>query len=835
MRRYLTLVCLLCLAIPAGITFSGCSRDPGAKYCNGLGYGLKITDIAVITLQPRTTGISLAFGQTRQMASPTATTCKGGGAAMTSMSWGTTNNRLVDISPTGNLCAGTWNRNSGGGIANYTICSIPNPLPNSGGLPYSAAFITATSGSVVSNPVQIFVHPLVTSVKLVGPQSCQSQGQVAQLDAQACYSTNVGGNPKNFLLCAPPTITDPSQFACPLPPGVASVPSCTTALGAAIYFVGTNSVATINSETNQITAQYPGTTAITASIAGSGSSAGYFSTCPPQSISVTLADGSTSGTINHTAIQNLVTNVIDTAGNTITGLSLDYQSTDPIDISVSAAGAVATIFPGAASITAICQPSICNPSPINEIGRYGTGLSISSNPVSLTYQGVNSNYVWFAAPGQSQYVVPVQLLSGTVGSTVRLPYVPNSMVVDAMGTSLYFGSSHELMAYSLSGNNVTKEDVAAPGVVLAVSPNNAQLLINDPLQQKFYIYATASGIQYTFPGLGTSAAWTPDSRTLYVVDNASANDLPENVAAGITGHTDTLYVFSQNTGWTQYPLPPQPGQPHRNPTLRDLAVTVPSVGAYLSGTPTVAHTWCPTGTVGDYLTQSFYPLGDEVLDSSNNPVSTQIVSATTDGNHILGAGIVNDVVQFSDIHVQIPFGACTVATSGVPPNVVETLEPLTIGHTVNQTQLAQVNGLAVTQINQIVTSPISNLAFVTYSAAPDNFNAVLPYYNPVPGNTGTLGMVGYVTLFGSSPTGGPTAPVAGAFTPDDKLFFVSTAGDNLVHYISLPSLTDTQQIAPGLPACTPPSAGGVDAGCQFHGTGTVVPATAIAVRPRTTT
>src|ERR1039458_9879646 len=69
MRRYLTLVCLLCLAIPAGNSCSCCSRNPWLIYCNGLGYGSKITDVYAIALQPRTTGISLAFGQTRQISS----------------------------------------------------------------------------------------------------------------------------------------------------------------------------------------------------------------------------------------------------------------------------------------------------------------------------------------------------------------------------------------------------------------------------------------------------------------------------------------------------------------------------------------------------------------------------------------------------------------------------------------------------------------------------------------------------------------------------------------------------------------------------------------------
>src|SRR5579859_967538 len=82
MRRFLTLVCLLFLAIPAGITISGCYRNPAGNYCNGLGYGPKDTDLYTITLQPQHTGISIAFGQTRQISSPTAASCKGGSVSV---------------------------------------------------------------------------------------------------------------------------------------------------------------------------------------------------------------------------------------------------------------------------------------------------------------------------------------------------------------------------------------------------------------------------------------------------------------------------------------------------------------------------------------------------------------------------------------------------------------------------------------------------------------------------------------------------------------------------------------------------------------------------------
>jgi hypothetical protein len=826
---------------------------------------MKITDVDSISLGSATTGISIAFGQTRQAGVPTATTCKGTAAYVGQYAWGSTNTRLVDISPTGNICAGAWNRNSGGGIANYTVCSPPNPLPSTGGLPYGTAYITASAQSVTSNPVQVYVHPQVTSVGLVGPQGCLSQRAQTTLDAQACYA---GSNNQQVQLCAPSGITqcpyatsdprcnNPSKyFVCPggLPAGVTSVPNCTSSIGTLTYSVGANMIASIstNTDTNQvtITADQPGTTTITASVAGSGSSAGYFSTCPPKSISVTLANGDTAGTITQGITQNLVTTVTDINGTSLTGLTLDYQSTDPADISVASAGSITTSFPGVASVYAICQPPSCNPSPINQVGVFGTGLSISSNSVTVTTPGTASDYAWFSAPGQSQYFSPVNLLTGTAGATVRLPYVPNSMMMDRLGSNLYFGSPHELMVYSPLTNALTKQDAGAPGVVLAVSPNNQTLLINDQERQVFYLYNISGGTSTTFGGMGNAAAWSPDSKTLYITDNAALGG----------SHTNTLYVYNLNN-WTTYKLPPSPLTnplppgvlpPNTPPsplpanvaissTMQTPALTIPSVGAYLRGFPTAAHTWCPTGTVGDYESMIFYPqpLSDSV------DVQTDVLAATTDGQHILGAAVTGSVVTLADIGITIPTNesatgiqtpiscpATTNSTTGV-----QTLSALSTSPTLNAAPELDPTKVSATAINQVVASPESNLAFITYTADATNTNAQLPYY--VPGSGGAAGTVGYVPLTGGSAI---IAPLAGAFTPDDQLFFVSTAGDNMIHYISVPLVTtnpakaDTQQISPNLPPCTPVSAGGTDAGCTFSGSGTIVPATAIAVKPRSTT
>lgn len=815
MRRFLTLVCMLGLAVPAGLSFSGCVRNPAAKYCTSTnGYGELKTAVNSIILEPQVGGISLAYGQTRQASAPSALTCDGSGASVASsqFTYGTSNNQLVDISPTGNICAGTWNRNTGGGIPDYTICNYPKPSPSTSGLPYSSAYITASAESVTSNPVTVYVHAPVTSVALVGPQDCLSQTDTAQLDAQACFT---GADGAQHLLCAPSSVTTAAtpNLACPLPSGMqlSQVPSCESSIGTLSFNVGTSSVAKINSTNNQITAVSPGTTAITASIAGSGSSAGYFTTCPPKSISVTLANGATSGTITQGVQQNLTTTVTDTKGNAITGLTLDYQSTNPVDITASAQGAVSTHFPGVASITAICQPPACNPSPINQLGLFGTGLPVSSGPVTVTTPGTTSNYVFFASPGNSQYFVPYAMLTNTLGSTVRLPYVPNSMVMDEQGNSLYFGSQRELMIYSTTNDALTKQDAGVPGVVLAVAPNNAQVLINDPIRQVFYLYSVSGGISSTFGGMGVAAQWTPDSKTIYIVDSASAN----NPAQGITGHTNALYVYNSYTGWSTYSLNASGG-------ATNLAITVPSVGAYLSGNPTVAHTWCPSGTVGNASSISYYPQGDSLSEQTN------VLAATTGGQHILGAGLAGGAVTLYDNGVTIPATACTVTAAGS----TQTMQPLILSHDPVQTLPVSISATA---LNQIIASPVSDLAFLLYNGTAGG--AQLPYYLPTsPGSAGTLSYLKF------SDDSSVTAPLAGAFSPDDNTFFVSTAGDNEIHLITIPKgvstanpPTDTQQISPNLPACTPVPAGGTDAGCTYNGSSTTVPATVITVVPRATT
>jgi hypothetical protein len=318
--------------------------------------------------------------------------------------------------------------------------------------------------------------------------------------------------------------------------------------------------------------------------------------------------------------------------------------------------------------------------------------------------------------------------------------------------------------------------------------------------------------------VGTSAQWTPDSKTLYVsgyVTNASSS----------TPYTPTLFVYNANTGWTTYAL----GSASASvPPAADVAVTVPGIGAFLSSSSTGSSTavgttmrgWCPSLSGNDIV--QAYPQAASVA------VQTDQLAATTDGAHILGVGLNGGTSPtLTDINVNyansLNNGACP-SSGGSSTNI--TTSPVT---QFLQTPAGAL-GFQASALDQIVASPASNLAFVTYTPTTGaTAAATLPYYQPT--TTGSLGTVGQVTFVEpSGSTAVPTAPLAGVFSLDDTIFFVSTAGDDLVHYISVSTLTDTKQINPGL-TCTQGNPVTVNP-CT---PGQPVPATFIAAKPRSTT
>ncbi len=781
MQRFLTLVILSLLTIPVGLSIQGCANK-NSQYCNGQGYGYLKSQPVSVSLQPVTTGLSVAFAQTTQLQTPSAQNCNGGAASIGSYSYGTSDRTIADVSPTGAVCGGTWNLHTPA-VADYTTCLPTNKT--------GIAYMTAQGGGFTSNQVAVYSHPPINSLSIQGPTNggapvCLSQGQTKQLDATAyCSSTGATG------VCPNPTIPQgqPVLLCGPVASVPAGIPECNNLIGHLTYAPSSAGIVTID-QNGVATAQAPGSTLITGTIAQTSSNAGYFYTCPPAKIDLSVAStGATSASVTLNTPLALKATVTDTNGNVVNGLALSYVSTNPGSIAVSSTGAVTASFPSNSAITAICQPTTCNPAEINEMGTLGTGVPALSNFVQISSPGQNSNFIWTASPG-SPYFVPIDLSTGTIGTPIKLPYSPNSMVLDPTGTTLYFGSYRELMTYSATSNSLTAETPNVPGVVLAVSPTNSSLVVNDQLRGIIYLYTPSSSSYTSFAGIAQKAAFTADGQTVYIVgENVmyihnnftgwSVEPLPVNQATRTTGICPATNTTSPiPTDPTNYP-PNTTDNPNNTYNIfcsPDLAVTIPAAAVFLSGTSTAAYGECPDTTVTPVVT---YPEATTVAALSDH------VASTTDGKHIIGASA--NPATLTDLSITVPINACPSNGSGQTTGI--TFNPAPV---INQVSLG---AYGITNIDEVVAATNSVEAFVTYSSnatTPPAGGALLPVYKPS-ATAGAAGTLSSVTL-----TGNALAPVSGIFSPDNTIFFAGTTGDNQLHLIDTTTLLDTKQIDPKL-------------------------------------
>jgi hypothetical protein len=937
MRRFVTLSILLLSSIPFGVSISGCSHNLAPVFCNGGDSGMTTTQASTITLTPIVYGISLNYAEIGQMNTPSATDCKGSSAFVQSYTYGTTDMTIADVQPnTGRICAGTWNRNSGGGIPDYTYC---NPTNKSG-----TAYISASADGVTSNPIAIYVHPVVTSVVMGGSPlgscltdpttlcaldatqangcstqnsisafsiasnvvtfqapnsltagesvtisgltvgtylngqsltvlsaglsstqfeaafthpnvaltadpglvtivgstppiytgtSCLSQGRTAQLVSRV-YASVAGVNPFTGLTAAGSNlVTSVSSIAglatgqtitsSAFPPGTtikaigSTAPYTVTASANAtatnttpVEFIvqtnisclaghlqygvqGESSLTTVSpvvsiDQNGVATAAQPGSVLITANVSNAASSAGFYSTCPPATIALSVPGTTTSPvTLDANNTQSLSAVVTDVNNVVLSGLTLEYESTSPTTIPASSTGTVTPTYAGSTSISALCQPPQCNSSPLNQIGLFGNGVPVVSNSVQFNTPGTNSTVLYMAS-SQSLLIKQVDFTTGVVGSPFQLPWVPNSMVISNDGFSIYMGSSSGLMVLTSSSTlSLSRSDPTSPGTVLAISPDGSTIVISDPVKQTITVESSSGNVVSTYGGVGTRAQFTPDSGTLYIT-------------AG-----NQLLAYSSLTGWTNItPSSPSPETLKYYP-VTDVAITVPSVGAYFAGTHTTARSYCPASTPSSQFgviaeSNLFYPQADD------QAVVTDRIAATNDGQHIIGATATVTPASLTDIQIksldQTGTGACTAL------NPALTTTSTTTGLTFASSPLAPrpLSSVTATAITGVVPSPDSSVAFVTYTGS----GGVLPAYTPSSIGAGTLASIKLSS---------GTAPITGVFSADSSTFYVGTSGDNLVHIINRSTLTDSSTLAPKL---TSPS-------------GTAVPVDLLVQKPRKTT
>jgi hypothetical protein len=797
MRRFLTLFVLVLCTIPFGASISGCSHKTPPVFCNAGDSGPVVGQVATITLNPKNLGISLNQTQIGQVTAPVATDCKNTVESVTSYTYaifdanGKPDITIADVQPTtGRLCAGSWNRNTGGGIPDFTTC---NPTGKSG-----TAYVTASGSGATSNALPIYVHPVVTSVVL-GPLSTDCVNDPATNCSPAALATSVTTCTVNSSngCCSAPIQTGTSVLAT-----TGCLSQATTGQLAARVYQGTDPTVASNNisclvghlgytaspaavvtvDQNGIaTAQSPGAAIITATISQAGSSAGSFSTCPPTSIQLSVPPtGQTSVTVNPNNTQPINAVVMDKNGTILTAVPLTFVSTTPTTIP-AASSSVTPTFPGAAGISAICQPPACNPSPLDQLGLNGNGKPVTSNEIKVTAPGINSTDLYMAST-QSQYLVPVDFTTGSIGTPVRLPYQPNSMVISDDGSTIYMGSAFELMTFSATTNTLSTQDSNVIPTVLAVSPDGTTLVLTDPTRQLVYLYATTGSVLATYGGVGTHAEFTPDSQTVYITLGDVTTPATPTTPAVVTPNNQLL-VHSTYTGWFVTNA--------KSSTATDVAVTVPSVGAFFAGNMTTALGYCPittttTDTQGQTTTTNqLYP------DAGVSAAVTDRIAATNDGLHILGA-TVTPAATLTDLAISSP--RTTPGGPAMPGVPTGACPDAGLTFVANPVVSSALTGVTATAITGVDIASDSSIAFVTYTGS----GGVLPTYMPSASGAGTLGSIALAT----STYGTPVAPVAGVVSADNQTFYVGTSGDNVVHLITKGTngyQDTTTPIAPKLP------------------------------------
>jgi trimeric autotransporter adhesin len=875
-RKFVGLVALLFFALPFGLSVTGCGHKAAPiVFCNPGDTGPIVGQVATIVLSPilSTTGESLNFGQIGVQLSATAEDCKGNAIALKSVTYGSTSSFgentsgapiIADINPTnGQVCGGTWNRNSSGGVPNFTTCTPPPAItPRVGpvsltpptaatstagsatalvltqptdfvsgtlslavgaGTPqpltiaadtslttlaalinstYSAqgitaavnptntalltisgpagssdtlvttgttlvdtantflAFVTAEADGATSNAIPIFVHPVVSAVALAtNPATINCS---TNPDSTCCPNDTIG-----TPVSAPPYPTATStclsqntvgQLSAQVFSGTQNI---TCQVGHLTFAAQTPSIVSID-ENGAATAGQPGSTIITATVANSAAAtdAGFFSTCPPTSIVLSAPGKTNPVSVAINTAQPLTTTVRDKNNNIITGLTLEFNSTTPQTIQTTI-GAVTPIFPGSADITAVCNPAICNPSPFSQLGLYGNGVPLTSNPLTINATGTSSTVLYMGSTS-SQYVAFRDFTTNQPSALIKLPYVPTSMVMNQAGTEIYFGSLQGLMSISTATNTVTGAVQTIPGNVLSVSPDGTMVVVTDTIRQTIsLVTASTSAVSTSYGGVGTSAAWSPDSQTVYV-----------------TTTTPTVLTHSTFTDWQTNTTTTNNGE-----IYSDVAVTVPHVGAYFAGLETTdGRSYCPASTITGtgnpaIINNQFIPLVDD------DSATTDQIAATTDGNHILGAhAISGGTSTLSDLDIKLPADvACPIPPASQPAT----------GYFTSTHTTQNLSGINAATISGVVPSSNSAAAFVTYTppSANPTTNALLPLYLPPASGQGTLQNL----TLGNGATA-EAAPLAGVFSTDNFTFYVgtgssdptdTTSADNDVHLITM--------------------------------------------------
>jgi hypothetical protein len=485
---------------------------------------------------------------------------------------------VVDISPSGFACAGSWN------APFFNVCT-PGSFSQ-------VAEITASALGATSPPTLVFVHPPIDNIQVsvVPPVNSPPPACPSQIALPA--ACNIKFNPvlNNQCVSQNQVLTLQAQ-------AFSQGADITSSVGPFTWTQANPNVVTItpivsgsntsgiNVPTNQATvvSNTPGQTEVVASASGVASQPYVAATCPVQCISLQLGSngtqniGQTSFVTNKGTSETITATAVDVQGCIVPKPPLTWTSSSPAAITAGSAAAgcgagasctISTPQPGAAAITASCTPPTCNVGfplnpagysagslyipqpiyPVTAISGLVTGATTSAS-VLATSQDCYSN-------SQCQVALyDVSTSANIAGNPNSMPTPPNSLMFDPAGDKAYAGSQYGafLITSSNLGSTTTSPFSTLPasstplgvvtGKVIAVSPNGSLAVFSDTIStpnQVYVVNASSTGASTTPLNINsaTTAAFSTDNSKAFILGDGG----------------NTLYVYSPLQALQSYPL-----------------------------------------------------------------------------------------------------------------------------------------------------------------------------------------------------------------------------------------------------------------------------------------
>ena len=754
---------------------------------------------AKITLNP-STSVSMQLGSTLVFS---ASAQNGTNNNISPTFTFTSNNPgVVDISPSGLACAGSWN------APFFNVCT-PGSFSQ-------VAEITASALGATSPPTLVFVHPPIDNIQVsvVPPvnspppacpnqialpaachitfnpvlnNQCVSQNQVLTLQAQAFsqgadITSSVG----------------PFTWAQANPNVVTITP-----------IVSGSNTSGINVPTNQATvvSNTPGQTEVVASASGVASQPYVAATCPVQCISLQLGNngtqniGQTSFVTNKGTSETITATAVDVQGCIVPKPPLTWTSSSPAAITAGsttagcAAGAncsISTPQPGAAAITASCTPPTCNVGfplnpagysagslyipqpiyPVTAISGLVTGATTSASVLATTQDCYSNSQCQVA-------LYDVSTSANIAGNPSSMPTPPNSLMFDSAGDKAYAGSQYGafLVTSSNLGSTTTSPFSTLPasstalgvvtGKVIAVSPNGNLAVFSDTIStpnQGYVVNASSTGASTTPLNItsATTAAFSTDNSKAFILGDGG----------------NTLYVYS----------PLQALQSYRLTAAAD-AIAFSSSGAFalLAGGSSDPSTLAIYNTCNN--TQAYLPLPVQTPPITPLPGPPIFLKMVPPGSAPTGNATVPSLFQSDANALDVFVG---VDSTGVDVIATTTTTPLT----------PPANGLCPQQQIAFPMTLVTSVPFypIHISLQKGTFHPLSFFLSPdgtrvyiVTSDQGVLVFDFNTQSTSAIPLTGNAAPLAADITVDGTLLYVAGT-DGMLHELNTTTALDVLEI-----------------------------------------